>query len=186
MALQSGNTTCRAPLMADKTLLIVWHSRTGASRQLAQAAARGARVSMHQDGGAPAVRVDFVHASRADATRVLAASAYLFVAPENLGSLSGSMKEFFDRTYYAVIDRIVARPYAVIVAAGSDGSGAVRQVQRIVTGWRLKAIADPMIVNTDAQTPEAILAPKRLSPEALRGAAELGSALSAGVAMGIF
>ncbi len=173
--------------MAEKSLLIVWHSRTGASRQLALAAARGARASAHQDGGrCGAVRVDCVHASRVDAARMLAASAYLFVAPENLGSLSGLMKEFFDRTYYGVIDRIAARPYAVIVAAGSDGRGAVRQVERIVTGWRLKAVADPMIVNTDAQTAEAILAPKRLPPEPLRAAADLGAALAAGVAMGIF
>ena len=185
--MQSGNTRQRAPLMADKSLLIVWHSRTGASRQLAQAAARGARASVHQDGGLPgAVRVDRVHASKVDAARMLAASAYLFVAPENLGSLSGQMKEFFDRTYYGVIDRIAARPYAVIVAAGSDGRGAVRQVERIATGWRLKPVADPMIVNTAAQTAEAILAPKRLPPEALRAAADLGAALAAGVAMGIF
>src|SRR5690606_3294514 len=118
--------------------------------------------------------------------KVLAASAYLFVAPENLGSLSGAMKEFFDRNYYAVIDRIAARPYAVIIAAGSDGQGAARQVQRIVTGWRLKAVADPMIVNTDAQTAEAILAPKRPPAEARRAAAELGAALATGLAMGIF
>lgn len=185
--MQSGNTPRAAPSMTEKSLLVVWHSRTGASRQLAQAAARGARASMHQDGGDNgAVRVDLVHASRAEAAKVLAASAYLFVAPENLGSLSGVMKEFFDRNYYAVIDRIAARPYALIIAAGSDGHGAVRQVERIVTGWRLRAIADPMIVNTDAQTAEAILAPKHLPAEPLGAAAELGAALASGLAMGVF
>lgn len=173
--------------MTDRTLLIVWHSRTGASQQLARAAARGARASVHQDGlSATAVRVECVHASRVDARRMLAAAAYLFVAPENLASLSGVMKEFFDRNYYAVIDRIEGRPYAVIISAGSDGHGAARQVERIATGWRLRAIAEPMIVNTDAQTAEAILAPKHLPPAHLEAAAELGAALAAGLAMGIF
>ena len=173
--------------MTGKSLLVVWHSRTGASRQLELAAVRGARASLHPDGGNDdAMRIVRVHAGRVSTEMVLAASAYLFVAPENLGSLSGVMKEFFDRNYYAVIDRIAARPYAVIIAAGSDGHGAVRQVERIATGWRLKAVADPMIVNTDAQTAEAILAPKRLPPEALHAAEELGAALAAGVAMGIF
>jgi NAD(P)H-dependent FMN reductase len=171
----------------ENSLLIVWHSRTGASRQLAQAAARGARASLRQDGGRErAVRVDLVHARAADAHRVLAAGAYIFIAPENLGSLSGLMKEFFDRTYYGVIDRVEGRPYAVIVAAGSDGHGAARQVERIATGWRLKPVAEPMIVNTDAQTASAILAPKRLPVETLARAADLGAAMAQGLAMGIF
>lgn len=143
--------------------------------------------SERQDGtSGPRVGIDCVHARRVDAQRMCAASAYLFVAPENLASLSGVMKDFFDRTYYGVLDRIAGRPYAVIIAAGSDGQGAVRQVERIATGWRLKAVADPIIVITHAQTTEAILAPKRVPPEDLARAAELGAAMAEGLAMGIF
>ena len=177
------------------SLLVVWHSRTGAARQLAVAATRGARRSLggaasggaRQDGSATRpISIDCVHASRVDAQQMCAASAYLFVAPENLASLTGVMKEFFDRNYYGVLDRIAGRPYAVIVAAGSDGQGAVRQIERIATGWRLKAVAEPIIVITHAQTVEAILAPKRVPPEELARAAELGEALAQGLAMGIF
>jgi multimeric flavodoxin WrbA len=177
------------------SLLVIWHSRTGASRQLAAAATRGARDSLQvaatddvrQIGSSrPTVRVDCVHARRVDAQRLCAASAYLFVAPENLASLSGVMKDFFDRTYYGALDRIAGRPYAVIIAAGSDGQGAVRQVARIATGWRLRPVAEPIIVITRAQTAEAILAPKHVAPEELARAAEVGAALAEGLAMGIF
>ena len=125
-------------------------------------------------------------ARRVDARRVCSASGYIFVAPENLGSLSGVMKEFFDRTYYGVIDRVAGRPYATIIAAGSDGQGAARQVTRIATGWRLKPVAEPVIVITQAQTAAAILASKRLSKQQLDGAAELGAALAQGLALGIY
>src|SRR5487761_720653 len=100
--------------------------------------------------------------------------------------MSGSMEDFFDRTYYAVLDRIQGRPYAILVCAGSDGSNAARQIERIATGWRLRAIAPPLIVCTQAQTPERILAPKTIGPGDLARCQELGSALAAGLAAGIF
>ncbi len=173
--------------LPTRSLLIVWHSRTGASRQLAAAAARGARHSLGRDEASePGIRVDCVHARGVDAQRVCAASAYIFVAPENLGSLSGVMKEFFDRTYYGVIDRVAGRAYALIIAAGSDGQGAARQVTRIATGWRLKPVAEPMVVITRAQTAEAILAPKTVAAADLERAGEMGAALAQGLSMGIY
>jgi hypothetical protein len=96
------------------------------------------------------------------------------------------MKDFFDRVYYAALDRVNGRPYACLVCAGSDGSGTVRQVQRIATGLRLKEIAPPILVITGAQTPEAILAPKRIEPADLQRCYEVGAAFAAGLASGIF
>ncbi len=172
------------------TLLIVWHSRTGAARQLAEAASAAARQQADREPVTQAscrpVRVDLRQAEDTDPEHLLAASAYLFVMPENLASMSGAMKEFFDRTYYAVIEHLAGRPYGLIVAAGTDGRGAVRQAERIVTGWRLRTVAAPLIVNTGAQTPAAILAPKVVDPAALAQASELGAALAEGLAMGIF
>ena len=130
-----------------KRLLIVWHSRTGAARQMAEAAAQAAR----DEAG---VEVVLARARDVDHAAVLAADGYLFAAPENLASLSGEMKEFFDRIYYAVLERTNGRPYALFVSAGSDGANAVRQVQRICTGLRLREVAPPQIVNLAAQTPE--------------------------------
>ena len=163
-----------------KTLLIVYHSMTGGTRQMAEVAAAGAGSE------APAVQVALLHATQAGPADVLAADGYLFATPENLAAMSGLMKDFFDRCYYAALDRINGRPFATLVCAGSDGRNAARQVERIATGWRLKAVAEPLIVCTQAQTPEQILRAKRIGPGDLARCAELGAALAAGLSLGVF
>ena len=162
-----------------KTLLIVFHSLTGGARQMAEAAARGA-------GAEPEVLVRLLKAADAGPDDVLAADAYIFATPENLAAVAGMMKDFFDRTYYAALDRINGRAYALLVCAGSDGQNAVRQVERIATGWRLKRVADSLIVCTHAQTPEAILAPKVIAAADLARCAEIGATLAAGLAAGVY
>ena len=164
-----------ALLVSEPCLLIAWHSRTGASAALAQAAAHGA--------GAAAL---LVSADQATPEALLAADGYIFCCPENLGSMSGLMKEMFDRAYYPVLGRIEGRPFATIIAAGSDGEGAQRQIDRIATGWRLKRVAEPLIVNLAAQTPEAIAASKEVAPGSLVKAREIGAAVAEGLRLGIF
>ena len=159
-----------------KTLLVVWHSRTGGARQMAEAA----------EADEPDVTVRLMRAEDAAASDLLAADGYIFAAPENLAALSGPMKDFFDRCYYPVLGRIEGRPFATMVCAGSDGENAVRQIARIATGWRLRQIAEPIIVCTRAQTPEAILAPKIVAPADLARCAELGAAFAAGLDAGIY
>lgn len=117
---------------------------------------------------------------------VLAADGYLFATPETLAAISGLMKDFFDRTYYPALERINGRPYAILICASRDGQNAARQMERIATGWRLRAVAEPIVVCTHAQTPEAIFAPKVISSDDLSRCEELGAALAAGLAMGIF
>lgn len=162
-----------------KRLLIVWHSRTGAARAMAEAAARGAAAE-------PGVVTRLLAVDEAGPDDLLGADGYLFVGPENLAALSGEMKAFLDRSYYPVLERLNGRPYAHLVAAGSDGTGAARQLARIVTGWRLKPIAEPIIVITHAQTPDTILAAKTLDAADLQSCSELGAAMAAGLAMGVF
>jgi NAD(P)H-dependent FMN reductase len=162
-----------------KTLLIVFDSVTGGTRQMAQAAARGAVA----EGG---LSLRLLHAADAGPDDVLAADGYIFATPEMLAALPGRMKYFFDRTYYAVLDRIQGRPYAALVCAGSDGRNALRQIERIAAGWRLRSVAEPIIVCTQAQTPEAIAAPKTIAPDDLRHCEDLGAAIAAGLTMGIF
>jgi flavodoxin len=164
---------------SQKSLLIVYHTRTGGTLQMVQAAARGA-------GQDPAVRVTVRRAPDTDAAQVLAADGFIFATPENLAAMSGQLKDFFDRTYYAALDQLNGRPYATIICAGSDGHNAARQVERIATGWRLKAIAPPLIVCTEAQTPERILQAKHLSAAQLAPCEELGATLAAGMALGVF
>ena len=162
-----------------KRLLIVYHSMTGGSRQMAEAVLRGAV-------GEAGVHARLLHAGDAQADDVLQADGYAFVTPENLASMSGMMKDFFDRTYYAAFERVAGRPYAVLVCAGSDGTGAVRQLERICTGWRLKPVCDALIVCTHAQMPEAILAEKTIGAADLGRCEDIGTALAAGVALGVF
>lgn len=158
-------------------LLIVYHSRTGGSRQMAEAAAEAASKE------APTV---LKTADRAGPEDLLRAGGYIFCAPENLAAMSGVMKDFFDRTYYPVLGRIEGRPYAQMVCAGSDGQNAVRQIARIAQGWRLREVQRPLVVCTHAQTPEQILADKVIAEKQLAKCRNLGSALAAGLSMGVF
>lgn len=162
-----------------ETLLIVYHSMTGGTLQMAQAAAGGARTES-------AVTVSLLRAGDAGAADLLTAGGFIFATPENLAAMSGQMKDFFDRTYYAALDRLNGRPYASLICAGSDGRNAAQQIERIATGWRLKPIADPLIVCTHAQVPEEILKPKHIAERELKRCEELGATLACGMALGIF
>lgn len=162
-----------------KSLLIVYHSATGGTLQMAEAAAMGARREV-------GVRVQLEPAPTATAQALMQADGYIFACPENLAAMSGVMKAFFDRTYYAALDHLQGRAYATLICAGSDGTNAARQIERIATGWRLRDIAPPLIVCTHAQTPEEILRPKRIGAHDLARCEELGATLAAGLALGIF
>ncbi len=159
--------------------MIVYHTRTQGTLQMAQAAAAGARAEH-------ALEVLLLRAADAAEGDVLGADGFIFATPENLAAISGQMKDFFDRTYYAALDRLNGRPYATMVCAGSDGRNAAQQIERIATGWRLRPVAAPIIVCTHAQTPEEILQPKLIPEQDLERCRELGAMMAAGVALGIF
>jgi len=162
-----------------KTLLIVYHTMTGGTLQMAQAAAAGAATET-------ALQVRLLRAPDAGEDDLLGADGYIFATPENLAAISGMLKDFFDRTYYAVLERLNGRPYASLVCAGSDGQNAARQIERIARGWRLKAVAPALILCTHAQSPEDILRPKQIGAEGLRACREAGAALAAGLVLGVF
>ncbi|MFN4264467.1 MAG: flavodoxin family protein [Aquabacterium sp.] len=163
----------------SKSLLIVYHSMTGGTKEMAEAVAAGAA----QEVG---VVVQLRHASEVGTAEVLSADGYVFATPENLAAISGVMKDFFDRTYYDVLDQVNGRPYAAMVCAGSDGHNAARQLERIATGWRLRPIAEPLIVLTHAQSKDAIQAPKRITEADIEACQALGEAMASGLAMGVF
>lgn len=160
-----------------KRLLIVWHSMTGATRQMAEAAYAAAERE---------TPTTLLAAEAAGPDDLLAADGYIFACPEMLAALSGGFKSFIDRCYYPVLGRIEGRPYQALIAAGSDGTNAARQLARIATGWRLRAVGEPLIVCVHAQTPAAILAEKRVPPQDLVRCAEAGAGLAAGLALGVF
>ncbi len=162
-----------------KTLLITYHTQTGGTRQMAEAAARGAATE-------PAITTRLQMAAQTTPADVIAADGYIFATPENLAAIAGLMKDFFDRCYYPALGQLNGRPYASLICAGSDGENAGRQIARIALGWRLKPIAAPLIICTNAQTPEAILAAKTIPPADLQKCHDLAAALAAGLALGIY
>ncbi|MEO0439940.1 MAG: NAD(P)H-dependent oxidoreductase [Pseudomonadota bacterium] len=160
-------------------LLIVYYSYTGGSRQMARAAANAA-------AGEEGTETLLMRAEDCQPDDMLSADGYMFVTPENLAAIAGVMKAFFDRCYYPVLGKIEGRPYGAIICAGSDGDNARRQLERIATGWRLKKVADSLIICTHAQTEEEILAPKTIPESELEQCAEMGATLATGLALGIF
>ncbi len=158
-------------------LLIVYHSMTGGSRQMAEAA-----FSSACDETATILKT----AEDAGPEDLLRADGYIFCAPENLAAIAGVMKDFYDRCYYPVLGRIEGNPYAQMVCAGSDGQNAARQTARIAQGWRLKEVQPPLIICTHAQTPEEILAEKLIPEDQLALCRNLGAAMGAGLSLGVF
>ena len=150
-----------------KTLLIVYHTGGVKTAQMAEAVERGAR-------GEENVNVIVKRCAEAGPEDVLAADGLILGTPENFGYMSGMMKDFLERVFYACEGKVNGRPWAMFVGAGQDGNGAVTSVERIVLGLRLEKKADPVV------------GLKELTPEVLQKCEELGAAFAAGLAMGVF
>lgn len=152
-----------------KQLLVVAHAPSVNTRALVDAVLRGAR---HPD--LTGVTVRHLPPLQATAEDVLAADAIILGTTENLGYMSGALKDFFDRVYYRVLEEKQGLPCALYVRAGLDGTGTRRAVQSIVTGLRWTWVQEPLVLRGDWQ--EAFLAQ----------AEELGMAVAAGLDAGIF
>ncbi len=153
--------------VAKKQLLIVCHSQSGATAMLARALQRGARRERSVD-----TRLKCTYDTSTDDLE--AATAVIFATPENLGTMSGGLKDFFDRTYYPAQALALVLPYALVVSAGNDGSGAVRDVERVLLGYPMKKIAEAKIIRG---VPDE---------SSLSDCADLGQSVAAGIQMGIF
>ena len=150
-----------------KTLLIVYHTGGVKTAKMAEAVERGAR----SESG---VNVIVKRCAESGPQDVLAADGLILGTPENFGYMSGMMKDFLERVFYACEGKVNGRPWALFVGAGQDGSGAVSSVERIVTGLRLEKKSEPVICL------------KELTPEILGRCEELGAAFAAALALGVF
>lgn len=152
-----------------KHLLIVYHSQSCRTEALAHAVWRGASIDDIDE-----VEVRLKLAGEAGVCDLLWANALILGTPENFGYMSGAMKDFLDRTFYPVQEKVDGLPYAMFISAGNDGTGAVRAIRRIGNGYPLREVQDPIIVRGD---PDA---------EALASCEELGMAIAAGLELGVF
>ena len=158
-------------------LLVVYHTQTGGTAALAERIERGAATI-------PEVEVVTLRAANATAADVLGADGLLLGTPENFGYMAGMLKDFFDRVFYDCENKVAGRPYSVFVCAGNDGTGAMREIDRIVTGWRMKKVHPGVI----ARRVGGMAGSSRghLDPSDLKLAEELGATLAAGIALGMF
>ena len=152
-----------------KHLLIVYHTQTGHTRAMAEAAHSGAADELIDD-----VETRLVTARQAGAADLFWANGLLLGTPENFGYMSGGMKDFLDRTFYAVEGKIQPLPYAVFVSAGNDGRGALRAIRRIVGGYPFVEVQDPIIARGE------------VTDDHLARCRELGMTLAAGLEAGMY
>ena len=152
-----------------KALLIVFHSKTGNTRKMAEAVMTGTK---HPD--ITGVEVRFVTAQEADARDLIWADGLILGTPENFGYMSGMMKDFFERTFYEVEGKISPLPFAMFISAENDGTGAELSIERIAKGYPLIKV-QPSIINTGELTSTTVLKCE-----------ELGTSMAAGLEMSLF
>lgn len=126
--------------MANKKLLIIGHVPSMNTQVLRDAVVRGA---MHVD----ITDVDILTMSpfEAQPDDVLTSDGIILGTTENLGYMSGALKDFFDRCYYPVLEEKQGLPVSVYIRAGFDGTGTKRAIETILTGLRWKLVQPPLI-----------------------------------------
>lgn len=125
-----------------KHLLIIAHTPSPNTERLRDAVARGAS---HAD--ITGVTITVKGAFDAGSEDVRAADGLILGTPENLAYMSGALKDFFDRTYYGVIEHTEGLPYALYIRAGQNGGDGTKfAVEKIVTGLRWRAVQPPLIM----------------------------------------
>jgi multimeric flavodoxin WrbA len=151
------------------TILIIYHSQSGRTRQMAESVAKGA-------GSIEGVAVALKQACDADLEDLLLCDGLAIGSPEYFGYMAGRVKDFFDRTYEAARGRkeVFKKPYVVFVSAGNDGSGAVSHIERICLGYQFKKVYDPVVAKGE------------ITGEILTKCDELGKTIAAGCREGIY
>jgi multimeric flavodoxin WrbA len=154
-------------MSSDHTLLIVYHSQSGTTEQLARAI---------EEGACKVAGVDVVRkvAASVDARQLEDCRVLVVCSPEYFGYMAGAIKDFFDRTYETTHDRTIGKPYTAVICAGNDGSGALNSIERIILGYRMRKVQEPLVHRGS------------INADIIDRCRELGEALAAGIELGIY
>lgn len=155
--------------MTARQLLIVAHTPSPNTSRMAEAVLKGAR---HED--IENVEARHIPPLEAGPDDVLAADAIILGTTENLGYMSGALKDFFDRIYYPCLEQTQALPFASFVRAGKDGTGTLKAIDTITTGLRWRAVQEPLLCHGEFRE------------EFITQCEELGLYLAAGLDAGMF
>ena len=127
-----------------KKLLVVSHAPSDNTRRLREAILEGAKRPSIME--VETIDIESLHAIAQD---VLDCDAIILGTTENLGYMSGALKDFFDRIYYPCLEIKQGLPFALYVRAGHDGTGTCRAVETITTGLRWKPVQPPLVCRGD-------------------------------------
>ena len=165
----AGRKSCESRAMSRKSLLIVAHAPSENTRRLREAVLAGANSTDIE-----AIDARALSPFDTEPDHVLAANAVILGTTENLGYMSGALKDFFDRCYYPCLEKTQGLPYCLYIRAGHDGTGTRRGVETIVTGLRWRAVQEPLICHGVWQE------------RFVEDCRELGMAMAAGLEAGVF
>lgn len=151
------------------TILVLYHSQTGNTKRMAEAVAQGV-------DSIEGCRSVLKKAGQAGLDDLIACDGVAFGTPENFGYMSGMLKDFFDRTYEQARGHkdVFKKPYVVFISAGNDGTGALASIERIMLGYQLKKVFDPVIARGE------------VAEDDLERCLELGQTIAAGCEAGIY
>lgn len=155
--------------MNSKTLLLVAHAPSDNTRRMVDSVLKGATGP-----GAGSVQCEWVPPLQAGPEDVMACNAIILGTTENLGYMSGALKDFFDRIYYPCLEKTQGLPSALYIRAGHDGTGTRRGVESICTGLRWNWVQPPLICRGEWRD------------EFLNQCETLGMTMAAGLDVGIF
>ena len=127
-----------------KKLLVISHAPSPNTKILLEAVLIGANST-----GVQGVEVVNIPPLSAGPDDVISSTGLILGTTENLGYMSGALKDFFDRIYYPCLEQTQGLPFALYIRAGHDGTGTRRATETITTGLRWKMVQEPLILQGD-------------------------------------
>ncbi len=113
-----------------KNILIIYHSQSGNTENMAKAVAEGAK-----EAGA---NVTLKKAAEADTQDLMNCDLLAIGTPNYFSYMAGMVKDFFDRVWAEVRGKLDKKQYFVFGSYGGGGQPGIESVEKICTGLGMK------------------------------------------------